>query len=283
MKITELDDKDIDTRVRLATLYLGAGALNDALKTSNAAVELDPKNLQALGVKAATLFRLKDIDGATQTAQKALEIDPGNVSARVVLASIKFLQGDADSGLKILADIPAAKQEDLGVIFLKTNIFQRKGDFPQVELMLRRLIATRPTEPTFRAQLVRFLLTQKRPDDAISELRRVVADNPADVNAELQLVNLLGTVKGANAARTELLTRINAGGSVLPYQIALARLDFAQGNIKDSTQLLEKLIATSKSPDEVLTAQTTLAELDLPGRCCCGRAYNQRSSPERQS
>ncbi len=100
LKITELDDKDIDTRVRLATLYLGGGALNEALKTSNAAVELDPKNLRRLAVKAATLFRLKDVDGATQTAQKALEIDPGDVNARVVLASIKFLQGDADSGTK---------------------------------------------------------------------------------------------------------------------------------------------------------------------------------------
>ena len=263
LKITELDDKDIDTRVRLATLYLGAGALNDALKTSNAAVELGPKNLQALGVKAATLFRLKDIDGATQTAQKALEIDPGNVSARVVLASIKFLQGDADSGLKILADIPAAQQEDLGVMLLKANIFQRKGDFAQVEVILRRLIATHPNEAGFRTQLIRFLLAQKRPDDAINELRSVVTEKPADVNAELQLVNLLGTVKGANAARTELLTRINAGGSVFPYQIALARLDFAQGNVKDSTQLLEKLISTSKSPDEVLAAQSTLAELDM--------------------
>jgi cellulose synthase operon protein C len=146
---------------------------------------------------------------------------------------------------------------------LKINIFQRKGDFPQVESLLRRLIELRPNEPAFRAQLVRFLLGQKRPDDAVNELRRVVAANPSDVNAEMQLVNLLGALKGAAAARAELVDRIAAGGSVLPYQIALAKLDFAQGNIKDSTQLLEKLISDAKSPDDVLTAQTTLAELDL--------------------
>ena len=155
LKITELDDKDIDSRVRLATLYLGGGALNEALKTSNAAVEIDPKNLQALGVKAATLFRLKDVDGATQTAQKALDIDPGNVSARVVLASIKYLQGDADSALKILADVPAAQQEDLGVMLLKANIFQRKGDFAKVEGVLRRLIVLHPDQSGFRTQLIR--------------------------------------------------------------------------------------------------------------------------------
>ena len=52
LKITELDDKDIDTRVRLATLYLGAGALNDALKTSNAAVDTTTQKIyRRLGSK----------------------------------------------------------------------------------------------------------------------------------------------------------------------------------------------------------------------------------------
>src|SRR5260221_14397077 len=62
LKITELDPKDIDSRVRLAKLYLAGGALNEALKTSNAAVEINPRNLGALAAKTATLFRLKDID-----------------------------------------------------------------------------------------------------------------------------------------------------------------------------------------------------------------------------
>ena len=92
-------------------------------------------------------------------------------------------------------------------------------------------------------------------------MRSVVAAKPGDVNAELQLVNLLGITKGADAARTELLTRINAGGSVLPYQIALAKFEFTQGRVDDSTQLLKKLVSTSKSPDDVLVAQSTLAEL----------------------
>ena len=265
-KITELDEKDLDSRVRLATLYLANGAPNEALKISNAAVEIDPKNLSALVIKAATLFRLKDIDGATRTAQQVLEIDPSNVDARIVLASTKFLQGDSDSALKVLADVPPQRQDELGVVFLKVNIAQRKGDFAQVEALLRRLIVLHPTEPEFRTQLVRFYLRQKRPDDAVNELRSVIAVNPSDVNAQLQLVNLLATVKGVAAARAELVDRIdrvNAGGSVLPYQLALARLDFAQGNTKDSTQLLEKIVSTAKSPDDVLAARNTLAELLL--------------------
>ena len=53
------------------------------------------------------------------------------------------------------------------------------------------------------------------------------------------------------------------GGSVFPYQLALAKLDFAQGNVADSTKLLEQLIGSSSSPDDILTARTTLAEMYL--------------------
>ncbi len=260
-KITELDAKDIDSRTRLAKLYLAGGALNEALKNVNAATEIDPKSVDALTVKAAILFRLKDTDGAIAAAQKALEIDPANVDARIVLASTKFLQGDSDSALKLIAEIPANQQDALGVIFLKVNIFQRQGDFAQVESLLKKLIALYPNEAGFRAQLIRFYLGQKRPDDAINELRRVVTENPTDVNAELQLVNLLGSLNGVGAARTELVQRIRAGGSILPFQIALARLDFAQGNLKASTDLLNDIISKSKAPDDILAARTTLAEL----------------------
>ena len=262
-KIVELDAKDVNARVQLAKLFLLGGALENALKTTNEAIDIEPQNASIVALKAVVLFRLKDPDGAIKTAQTAIEIDPGNTDARVVLASTKFMQGDSDAALKILADVPSAHQEDLGVLFLKVNIFNRLGNLQEVESLLRQLIALHPDEPAFRTQLVRFYVSNKRPDDAIKELRAVVVANPTDINAELQLVNLLGTINGAAAARAELVARINAGGSVFPYQIALAKLDFSQGNITDSTQLLEKLITGSSSPDDILTARTTLAEMHM--------------------
>src|SRR5262249_37321265 len=156
----------IESRVLLAKLYLASGALNDALKISNAAIEIDGRNLPALNVKAVTLFRLKDTNGATQTAQKVIEIEPRNIDAHVFLASAKFLVGYSDSALKILAQVPADHQEDLGVMLLKANIYGRKGDSSQVESILRRLIVLNPTDSNlFRQQLIRFYLSQKRPEE----------------------------------------------------------------------------------------------------------------------
>jgi tetratricopeptide (TPR) repeat protein len=260
-RVVELDPKDIASNVALARMYLLAGDFDQALKTANAAGELDPNNANIIALKAGVLFRLKDPDGAMRTAQRALEIDPGNTDASVVLAIAKYSQGDSAAALKFLENVKPSAKDDLGVLYLKINIFDRIGNVQQAEALLRRLIELYPKEPSFRGQLIKFYIAHKRQDDAVNELRVAASTNSADVNAELDLVNLLGATKGPAAARTELVARINAGGSVFPYQIALAKLDFVQGNVADSTKLLEQLIGSSKSSDDVQTARTTLADL----------------------
>jgi hypothetical protein len=102
--------------------------------------------------------------------------------------------------------------------------------------------------------LIKFYVAHKRPQDAEKELRAAVAANPNDANTEIELVNFLASQSGLGAARTELVTRINAGGQIFPFQIALARLDFAQGNVAESTKLLEDLIKTSM-PSDAITGQ----------------------------
>ena len=261
-RIAELDDKDVATRAQLGRLYLAAGGLQQALKVTNEAEGLDPQNASVLALKAAVLFRLRDDGGAVRTANRALQIDPGNADAIVILAAEQFKQADLDGALKTLASIPDANKNDLGVLVLKVNIFNRKGDLPQVESLLRQLIALHPDQPGFRSELVRFYVTHKRPQDAEKELRAEVAAKPDDVNAEIQLVNFLANQNGLAAARAELVTRINAGGQVFPFQLALAKLDFAQGNVAESTKLLEDLIKTP-SPADAITAKTTLAQMYL--------------------
>ena len=260
-KVVELDPKDLAATVQLAKLLLLGGALDDALKMANAAGELDPQNASVLALKASVLYRLKDTDGATATAEKAIAIEPGNADASIVLAVAKYAKGDFKGALQILSQVTSAHADDLGVIFLKINIFNHTGDFAQAEALLKKLVELNPEQPAFRNQLVKFYLAHKRQDDAIGELRTVVAANSADTNAELQLVNLLATVKGPDAARNELLARIKAGGKTFPYQIALAKFEFAQGNVADSIKLLEQLIGSSASPEDILTARTTLAEI----------------------
>ena len=260
-KIVELDPKDISSKLQFGRLLLAGGAFDQALKVANEAIDEEPKNVEALSLKAAVLYKQKDTDGAVRTAEQALEIEPGNTGASTVLAATKYAQGDPQGALKILDTIKPDNKNDLGVMFLELNIFDRLGDVAQVEKVLRRLVEIYPQQPAFRAQLVRFLIANKRPGDAEKELRAVVAANPDDAAAELNLVVLLGQIKGAAAARDELAKRITTGGNIFPYQLALAKLDVAQGHFDDGEKLLNKLIADSKSADDTAAARITLAEI----------------------
>lgn len=262
-RIVELDEKDADARARLAKMFLLGGNFENALRLSNEATELNPKNVENLAVKAAILYKLKDNDGAIRTAQQALELEPGNADASVVLAGIKVSQGDSEAALKALDGVTPGSKDDLGVIFLKISIFERLGNLQQVESLLKRLTELQPSERAFRAQLVRFYVAQKRQDDAEREMRSIVEKNPADTAAELDLVRFLNDTKGPSAAREELVSRINAGGKVFPYQLALARFDVSQGKIADGIKQLETLGSSTNVPDEVLAVRTVLAEIYL--------------------
>src|SRR5262249_12119564 len=79
--------------------------------------------------------------------------------------------------------------------------------------------------------------------------------------AELDLVRLLYATKGPVAARNELVARINSGGEIFPYQIALADFDFSRGDFELAEQQIQNLISHAISKEQMLSARIKLAEM----------------------
>ncbi len=116
-------------------------------------------------------------------------------------------------------------------------------------------------------------------------MRGLAAANPADSEAALDVVRFLYTIKKAPAAaREELNARINAGGEIFPYQMALAEMDFAEGNLTDGKQLLEKLISagqfTGTRTDGKDCAGSNVSEQE---KFRFSRDVGDRGSPRRSS
>jgi cellulose synthase operon protein C len=264
--VVELDPKDVDAKLNLGRIMLNGNALDQTLDLANAAIELDNRRPSALALKAAVLLKLNDGVGARREAQAALEIDPANSEALLVLAAERMVRGDAEGALLILDRKEPGDENDVAIQLLKLQVFERLGDLKQAEALLRKLTEIYPQESAFRRYLIKFYIDQKRLDDAEKELRALAAANPSDVEAGLNVVRFLQQFKGPAAARQELLARINAGGEVFQYQIALAEFDVAQGNVADSIQLLENLISGARSREDALAAQVKLAQLQFTRR-----------------
>ena len=67
--------------------------------------------------------------------------------------------------------------------------------------------------------------------------------------------------KGQSQQGKNSIARINAGGEVFPYQIALADFDFSQGNFAEAEQQIQNLLSHTSSKEQILAAQIKLAEM----------------------
>ena len=215
-----------------------------------------------LALKAIVAYRLKDNDTAVRDAQAALKIEPGNVDALVVLAADRLANNDPKAALQYLSANPQFQDKDLGTQLFKLKIYEQLKDYPQLEALLKTLAQRYPQNVAFRKQLVDLYMGQHRSEDAEKELRELANADPKNSQLALELIRFLFVTKGPAAARDEILARINAGGEIFPYQLALAELEYDQGKVQDSFALLQKLISAGPAT-QTATAQVMLAELDL--------------------
>ncbi|MCK1642979.1 tetratricopeptide repeat protein [Bradyrhizobium sp. 157] len=262
-RIVELDPNDLNARLKLARIMLGGGAAEAALRVVDAANEGDKPNAELHALRSIILLRTNDNAGAIREAQRAYEIDPANVDAISVLASKKVADGDLDSALKLLDSVPASSKDDTRLTLQKIDAYARKKDLPKAEELLRKLIAQNPKEPTYQAQLLQFLIGQRKFAEAEKEFRAGAEASPADSKIGMDLIRFLAATKGADAARAELEARVKAGGDDFDYQIALAELNHQQNRTADAVQALQNLAATVVASDKKLAAQVKLAEIHL--------------------
>jgi putative PEP-CTERM system TPR-repeat lipoprotein len=262
-KIIELDPRDLDTRLRLAKLALLGGALDEALRLADGAVEQNPGDPAAIALKAGILLKLNDATAAAQLAQKALELDPKSYDAITVLAAVRFSKDDIDGALALLNSVPVTTPPDVGLSLFKIKLFEKKQDLAAIETELKGLISGYPQEKSFKSALVQFYIAHQRQGDAEKELREAASKPSSDIDAKLQLVAFLNSIKGPAAGREQLVSMIKAGGDVYRLQVALAEQDYRQGDVDGATTLMRKLISSEPSKDNVVAAKIKLAEMFL--------------------
>jgi len=263
-RIVELDPNDIDARIKLARMMMSGGASEAALKVLEGADEGSKPSAALHALKAIILVRTKDAAGAEAEARRALEIDPGNVDASLLMASKKVADGDADGALKLLNSLPATTdpQDKLRITLQKVQALAQKKDLPQAEALLSMLIAENPdAAKALRANLVQLYISGRDFEKAEKELRTAAGAVAADSKAEMDLVRFLISFKGPKVGRDELIRRIEAGGDVFSYQIALSELDFAEGHATEAIQQLQSLANKETNADHKLVTESKLAEI----------------------
>ena len=109
--IVQLDPHDVKTKLKLGRLLLAGGATDRALALVNGADPEAGADADFTALTAAIFYKLKDSDRALREAQAALALEPGNVDAIMVIAAIRLDSGDAKGALQILDSAPRCTRE----------------------------------------------------------------------------------------------------------------------------------------------------------------------------
>jgi Tfp pilus assembly protein PilF len=94
-------------RVRLASLYVRAGKLEKALEQANAAVQLEPDNLEALALQGGILSSLGRDDEAILAYERMRQINPGIQDPYLYLSALYAKRGDTDRAIATLKELVA--------------------------------------------------------------------------------------------------------------------------------------------------------------------------------
>ena len=196
-----------------AQLYLEREQIGMAMMDVNQAIQIEPKNVDALLILSDLYYMLGDETNITATLNKALEVDPYDTRAMVKLAELNLLKqnynlafGYVDNALKVNTYNPKAyfvrgmaylaKQDT--ALAMKNFMIAREQDVafydpqreicaiywaqhnPLTESFMRSMMANFPDRPMVRYDLALFLQDNGHPEEALAHYDTLLMLQPGN-------------------------------------------------------------------------------------------------------
>jgi tetratricopeptide (TPR) repeat protein len=211
-------------QIKATRILLMNGRFDDAKARAESLLKKNPKDIDAMLLRANAMASLRDTDGAIADIEEALKLDPSSGAALVSMGAVRL----------------------------------RSGDAKQAEAAFRQAIAAAPGDPEARLALASFFMAAGRTVEAEATLKEVLDKEPKHLLAN----RLLGTLYvGSNrVAAAEQPLKVVAESSNAPRaRFQLADYYINAGRTNDAVALLSAL---AKEPASAAEAELKWAALD---------------------
>lgn len=240
-----------------------AHQLEPALATFGGLVRTNPRNVEALLGRAATLIDMnRDAEGQ-KDIDAALELAPKHPLALYLNALILTKKQDYANAQAVLQRAGAALDNYLPAQYLRGAIAYAQGNLEQAAANLSGFVAAVPDNVNGRRLLGSTMIRQGRFDDAVRTLQPL-ADAPQADAAALSLVATARMGSGDYARAIELFQKaagLDPKNSLYRTQLAVARL--AAGQNADAVKDLQTAV---KEDPEAKRPQLLLVRYHLFNR-----------------
>lgn len=263
-RVARLDPDNIRVKLDLGKLYLLADDTAASLDLLNEALAAEPKNAEAIAIKAAVMFRLQNNAEAVDLAKQALALDPASQEAVAVLASERVAAKDFDSALAILDEAIARDPKAAVLHILRVQILKNEGRTDDINEAYRRLIAEFPEDANYRRLYATSLIEQGKLEDARAELVEVARLLPKQREAKLDVIRIDYRIGGKAKAEETFRSYIAADKEDVDLRLALGAFLREEKDYAGADAVYHEILRR-KGADiaEILRTKNELAALRL--------------------
>ncbi len=275
----------------------GRGQVDEAITAFERAASLDPHAADIPAELAALYARQGNLPGARESAEAALKIDPDNVDAHRVLGGIlaSMVESEGEAAKSAAPDTarlaidhlehgrrPDGTDQDTGLDIALARLYLRLGDNQKAVEVLHRVTEYEPDAGEAYVLLARAESALGHPDRAIAAVEQAADGNPRMLPTLAQLYE--DQKQWSNAARTyERLSEVNPTSLDVKTRWAAALLQ-DDGNDGAATKAKELLTeVTAGAPTEprplYLLSMAERKRRDFAAAEAAARASDRRLTP----
>jgi Flp pilus assembly protein TadD len=222
--VVEEHPDNVAARTALGRLLITAGEPKPGLDAIKPVIAKQPNDASLLALRGAAESALKEGAAARADADRAVAIDPKNEDAVDLRAALYRQDGNLPAAIKLVSDAAAAQPAIAGYHQVLTSLYEAANQPELAEGQLRALVKLKPDQLGYRAQLAVFLSRSKRLDDAQKVLDEAVKALPHSDDAKLLQVDFLAQQRTHYAAEQTLREYIKADSDNYALRLELGNM-----------------------------------------------------------
>ncbi|MGO9993463.1 MAG: tetratricopeptide repeat protein [Steroidobacteraceae bacterium] len=260
----------LGARTNLARLYVLSGLPDRALELINPGLDAHPNDSELLTLRAAVRVQQKDLPGSRVDAERAVQLDPKNEDAVATLAGIYTSLKENEKAQQLLEDAIKRIPATLDLRLALAQVYGAENRPADVEQVLLELVKMRPTEKSQRIRLAQFYAGQNQLDAAERALRDGIKALPESRELKLSLIDFLESRRSPQVAEAELKSMAAADPKDFEMKFALAKFYERSKQPAPAEAIYQQVIDAEKLDAAGLAARDRLAMLRAEGNDAAG-------------
>jgi tetratricopeptide (TPR) repeat protein len=268
LKSTELNPDHLKAQVQIGKIFLVGRMPDKAMEKADLVLKREPKNEEALLLKATVLLARKDSDKARSTLQGMIGEGMTKPDVYILLASTCIQNNDKVALEQVLLKGITANPRSTALNLAIAEFYARTGRTDAAETYVQKVISLEPKEIRHRFTLAGIYWGSGNEEKAVKVLNGLVASAPKDETCRMQVAGFYIVRKKFQDAERELKSGITQNPESAKLRFALVDL-YLNLNMSDrSIAVLKEILSLSEdagNPD-IIRARNALAKIYLMRR-----------------